>query len=380
MVFNRKTAWVVLFILLLALLSGCTQEADVEGQEVKITIQGEELTGSYTGHIIGGKPDGEGTFEFVDGDNVTRYSGTFTGGSITGSGTLELPEYTISFQDNEYVGTFSGEVSEGIPEGTGSFFYEDSENYLRYTGLFVEGQPTWTGDIDTNKFTINIVTYSKDGSYNGHITDGIPDGQGSFTTVNSMGYEYNYDGEWKNGSWDGSGIWSFTDPEVTFDHIGTFKNFVFTPDFAELVNSLGTWNSMPYEVKPTSYAFMKSHMNLFPVSDVAALSNYLDETVEYKHLAKSIDPYLEKVVKTRGSIIDIYENSIDDETQKFLYSEMLLYDGNGDCWWGFYPGSLDYYEGDNITVYGLPIGASSFPNVSGGTTRVQVLALCYVTK
>ena len=63
----------------------------------------------------------------------------------------------------------------------------------------------------TNQPTKLHLTYGdRDGTYTGEINDqNIPNGKGSFTSKNSNGEEWTYEGEFKNGHFDGQGktIW-----------------------------------------------------------------------------------------------------------------------------------------------------------------------------
>ena len=72
------------------------------------------------------------------------------------------------------------------------------------------------------------------------------------------------------------------------------------------------------------------------------------------------------------------ETELDEET---TCSELHLVDAEENS---FYVLSLsaydDIYEGDVVSAYALPIGETSFENVTGGTTLAIMLAGCYIEK
>ena len=67
-------------------LAGCGKEEDVENKQLTITIEDQEITGSYTGHLISEKPYDNGTFESTD--SKWKYEGKWEKGIPDGSGSL----------------------------------------------------------------------------------------------------------------------------------------------------------------------------------------------------------------------------------------------------------------------------------------------------
>jgi hypothetical protein len=59
----------------------------------------------------------------------------------------------------------------------------------------------------------------KDGKYVGEIENGVPNGQGTFTSPSRFGR--NYEGEWKDGRRNGQGTGTYFDGDK---EVGEFKN------------------------------------------------------------------------------------------------------------------------------------------------------------
>lgn len=126
------------------------------------------------------------------------------------------------------------------------------------------------------------------------------------------------------------------------------------------------------ELQDKTFNFISQNYKLFPAKtpeDIQQVKSITDSTIEAKHLNKDVTPYLDKMVTFSGTVIRIKQNTnsdnetetlvhvIDDEMQSY---QVLL----------FKPAN-DIFEKDNVRFWGVPVGPSSFDNVSGGTTNVQ---------
>lgn len=106
--------------------------------------------------------------------------------------------------------------------------------------------------------------------------------------------------------------------------------------------------------------------------------NLVDSTIEYKHLSKSTNNYLDKLVyfKTQDLI----------QTEEFTMwghtvTRMLTADQNySNYHYIFYDGSIEVFDGDNITFVSLPVGNASFDNIGGGSTNVIVSIASVIIK
>ncbi|QOX64209.1 hypothetical protein FRZ06_13105 [Anoxybacterium hadale] len=282
-------------------------------------------------------------------------------------------ETTISFQGVDYTGLYTGIFENGLPQGNGEFNYNKESQYLNYKGSFAEGNLSAQGILETNLYKFKFADVERIGEYKGDLVDGIPNGYGTFTTQNSQKIEYTYEGEWKDGLFDGQGTTKWDDPEAE-SQIGTYKQGKYVPEFYEMLSNLSGRPSMPFTLPDISYNFLKQHQDLFAVNTYDAIAPYLDGTIEYKHLQKTPGKYGDKIISVNSKIQQIFENVVDDDWSKYSYTSLLVSDGDYNYYWVYYPGTCEYFEGDRVCVYGLPIGSSGFDNIGGGTTLVQVLA------
>jgi hypothetical protein len=133
-----------------------------------------------------------------------------------------------------------------------------------------------------------------------------------------------------------------------------------------------------YAITDKAKEFLGSNAILFPTKAESAVTPFTDTSIGYKHLAKSIANYGDKLIHIpEAGVVDISENKVGDKIVTIINvmdeteSQFIIY----------YLGSLsDVFEGDYISIYGLPLGLSSFANTDGGSTNVAVLAGSYVKK
>lgn len=86
-----------------------------------------------------------------------------------------------------------------------------------------------------NEITLNLSFGERTGTYSGDMTDGVPNGQGKFTTKNSDGQEWTYEGEFKNGHFEGEGKTTWENGQM---EIGTYKNDVIVPMSGDEIKGL----------------------------------------------------------------------------------------------------------------------------------------------
>ena len=93
---KRKIYFAILVVLLL--LTGCTQ--NVKDKNVTITLNDKEIEGTFTGTIVDGVASGEGEFKASEDEGGWLYSGTFENNAICGNGRLGEYTYKISLPSN----------------------------------------------------------------------------------------------------------------------------------------------------------------------------------------------------------------------------------------------------------------------------------------
>lgn len=88
------------------------------------------------------------------------------------------------------------------------------------------------------KMTLNLAYGDRTGAYSGDVNEvGLPHGQGKFTSTNTDGEEWTYEGEFKDGHFDGKGqtTWKSGQKEI-----GTYKDDVIVPMKDSEIKSLYT--------------------------------------------------------------------------------------------------------------------------------------------
>ena len=150
----------------------------------------------------------------MEKERIVNVVGEVVGGKPNGQGT-----YTFSPQSKFAGDTYIGEVKNGKPNGQGLYTYANGKKYV---GEFRDGLKTGKG-----KFTYeNLAEFAGD-TYVGEVMDGEPNGQGTYTWGPSSEFAGDfYVGEWRNGErFNGGytfGSISTSSPYLEFG--GTFKN------------------------------------------------------------------------------------------------------------------------------------------------------------
>ncbi len=93
------------------------------------------------------------------------------------------------------------------------------------------------------KITLDLACEAREGFYTGDMVDGVPNGQGKFVSKNAEGKQWTYEGEFKNGHFDGRGKTTWSGGQ---EEIGLYKDDVLVPMRGEEIKSL---YSTPKEFK-----------------------------------------------------------------------------------------------------------------------------------
>lgn len=175
-----------------------------------INADGEKILGSYSGDLNNGIPQGKGTLLFDDG---SIYEGDFLGGKFHGKGVAIRNNGTIRYDGEWRNGRFNG-------EGVYNYSKGDTQKRLQYKGGFVNGMRvgkgvlTWEdGSAYEGEFQDNLISgygimkWACGACYEGRFAKGARNGYGKYTAENG----YCYDGEWKDGKRDGAGKTTYPD-------------------------------------------------------------------------------------------------------------------------------------------------------------------------
>lgn len=370
---GKKGIFALLVAVVLVVLAGCSQ--NVSGKNITITYGDKTVSGAYTGLLESGKASGEGVFAATDSDKSWTYNGSFEKSKMVNKGALTDFPMSVTFQEKVYNGIYNGECVDGAASGKGVFTAADGEEKFIYDGDFDAGVMAGSGKLEAT-MTLNLIDIERTGAYAGEIVNFLPEGQGEFKAANSEGKAYTISGEWKNGLQHGQSTWAFEDSSLLGEK-GTFVNGVYKPTTIEFLLNVGELERMPFKMSQTTFDFYNEHSSLFPAKSTADFQEYLNREIEYKHLAKNIINYYKQIVELKQfRVIQVFEiNS--SYTGGADITEILATNGS-DMFYIYYPGKYEVYDGDTITLYGLPIAMSSFKNVGGGTTLPCILLGSYI--
>ena len=139
--------------------------------------------------------------------------------------------------------------------------------------------------------------------------------------------------------------------------------------FKEQINIL---TDEKLELSQESYDYIVANHTLFPTNTdeaIAQAKEKTDSSISIKHLNKNAQPYFQTLTTFQGTVVSVEEVPLDNGV---TLSVTHILDDNMDSYQVFlYKTTGDILEDDVVRFWGVPVGSSSFENVSGGTTNVQ---------
>lgn len=250
----------------------------------------------------------------------------------------------------------------------------------------VDKQPV-TETVEDKEITLSIKTFDdngidsipveRTGTFSGTLVDGIPSGEGSFTTKNPAGTTWTYTGNFSDGTFNGQGTAAWPD----YEESGTFTDGLFTPTKREFFAHASYGRFGKYTLTEDATAYLDAHPDFFPATTeetISAVKNAVDSSITYPMLAKSVANNSSALIHIKDvTVLQIFEDGFVGHT----LTSALLADADYNHYQLVYDGALpDVLTGDVVTVDALPIASSSFDNISGGITNVIVVAGAYVQK
>lgn len=252
---------------------------------------------------------------------------------------------------------------------------EDVENVEMTLSL------TFWNDDSTTK---NDTPTERTGTYSGEVIKGIPNGVGKFETTNSNGDVWYYEGEFKDGSFNGEGICTW--PDNGYTEAGHYEDGLFVPTKTQFFdNMILTYSRNMFKsavkLSDTTKTMIASNENIFPAITEEAKDQarkLMDPSIEYKHLTKSVGSYLDKLIYFKNqTVLQVEEFNYWGHTITRMFTQSADY---SDSHYLFYDGSIDVFDGDVITFVSLPVSSTSFDNIGGGVTNTIVSVASIVIK
>ena len=163
---------------------------------------------------------------------------------------------------------------------------------------------------NNKEITLDLSFGSKTGTYTGTLNDnGLPEGQGAFTTTNSEGVKWTYTGEFVNGQFEGEGI---TEWEDGYYERGTYHESVLQPlDFTNMLYEKILANPDDYEGYFVEFTGIVANVLGYDENNYLHFQVFLDinnwDNAVYI-LADTDEEYMaDEYVKIRGRINGIIE-------------------------------------------------------------------------
>lgn len=346
-----------------------------------ITLQSQDYEGLYTGDALNGIAEGTGIFTGADATPAAlSFQGDFKSGSVGAQGEVKNLPAVVTYFEKEYTGIYNGQLADGNIDGTGEFHSDNQEEYLNYDGEWANGEISGTGSLSASHMVLDMVTVARTGSYEGEVKDGFPHGQGIFTVNPEFNPEgddtaYTYDGEWSEGVKHGSATQVYSNIQMTFS--GTYTNGDFTPSILDFYTSYGSQEYSNFTIQPKAAEVLTQSPHLFPAASIDEIAPLIDEALEVRHISKNPANYGDRIMKFPNmTVVQIYEY---EDIWGYPLTEIILRDSeyNAVCTLILKP--LDnVYEGDTITLYGLPLNSYTYLNVEKTQIHSIMIAGCIV--
>ncbi len=134
----------------------------------------------------------------------------------------------------------------------------------------------------------------------------------------------------------------------------------------------------PYELNENALQFLTEHEDCFPTTNYEQISGLVDTSIEYRHIEKNASKYGDKLME----VPELYVMSIEEEEiGNSIFTTIQSIDVDENIYYIYYNDSLeDVFKEDVIKVDILPLGVTSYDNVSGGTTIAIIGAGSYIEK
>jgi hypothetical protein len=236
----------MLAILPALLLAGCS----VKEKEMEVSVFQNTVTSVYTGKVKRKLPEGEGTAVL---ENNAVAEGLFEQGAWV-SGTADKVPYSISYNNGMISGTYTGEVAEQLPSGSGTF----TSDALTFEGTWNNGVPDGPGTLSAQSFQIGAL----DGSYTGDVDKGMSEGNGTFVYSDDE-HEVTMEGSFAGSMFDGLLTKTVRYGETEKSYPVFYQKGQEVHDTAAMIAYLEGMRNTSYCLSEAQLSFIQDHTALF---------------------------------------------------------------------------------------------------------------------
>jgi len=299
----------------------------------------------------------------------TFYSGEIVDSMPVGPVNISDFPYTLMYEDEELEGLYTGSILNNAPDGVGEFTYENKGDYFEYSGGWKAGAMSGEGTVDSNCFMIHFPEVDRVGTFKGEVIDGVPNGQGDFSAISGEKIKYDYTGEWKDGLFDGKGLLEY-DTDDYWIQSGDFSKGEFTPTLADFFVTIGTEKSCEYSISNKEYDFINSHESYFTGKMQEIDDAFIDKSFRYEEFSKNSSAYELSIIEVQGlRTVQVFEN----EAFGYKYTFLIAEDSRGRVYYVNVIGSVPMIvEGSRIQLICMPVDYFTYPNVAD--TKIWAIA------
>ncbi len=245
--------------------------------------------------------------------------------------------------------------------------------------LMSEDQPTEDNqltEVENMEMTVSTgygdgILFERTGTYTGTLLNGLAHGKGRFDSQNPEGHPWYYEGDFKNGLFNGYLV--FCSPDFEYKEIGTHVDGVYTPSKTDFLQSICYNYSSACNLQTESLTLIDKNQNIFPCiteEDKTTAMSLVDSELTYSSFAKNPSAHLQNLHHVQhASAKQVFEQAYYGQT----YTMIIATDENWNVYKIFYLGSTEVNDGDKISFAGLPVANSYYDNLDGGTTDVVLV-------
>lgn len=271
---------ILLLILSALLLAGCS----VKEQEMEITVFNQTVSAVYTGKVKRKLPNGEGAAQLAGSAAV---DGVFEEGAFV-SGNADNVPYDVTYLEESVSGTYTGEVAEQLPSGTGVF----SSDTFSYDGTWTNGVPDGTGSITTDRFRITAPDGDLEGSYTGEVSNGLAEGAGTFLYPDGNS-EIRMEGNFAKNQFDGTMVKTIRYQDTERAYPVYYQNGKPVYNTVSIIAYLEGMRNESYCLSEEQLAFINEHASLF--EGKADAPDKYNDVFEYDAFTENDTPALIRI-------------------------------------------------------------------------------------
>ncbi|MBQ6222541.1 MAG: lipoprotein, partial [Solobacterium sp.] len=276
----------VLLILAALVLTGCT----VKEKDTEITVFNNPVSAVYTGKVKRKVPDGEGT-AIMDTD--VSVEGLFENGTLVSGEASNVP-YSITYNTQMISGTYTGEVADQLPSGSGDF----TSDMFSYSGTWIDGEPDGKGTVSAENFRIDTLSDALEGSYSGEVNQGLAEGYGTFTYTDGS-HEIEISGNFTGNKFDGLMVKTIRYPETVKSFPVYYQKGWPLHTAVAMIAYLEGMRNESYCLSEAQSSFISEHSALFEGTRKDIPGEY-DSAFDYESFSEEDEPSL---VLIRNAVI-----------------------------------------------------------------------------